>query len=374
MSLPMERRFRLTARLRERCLSRSEGRHSGGFTLVELLVVIAIIGVLVALLLPAVQAAREAARRSKCENNLKQIGLGLATHESNFGRLPPGVAAFGRWSYTPNLPQLKNYEFVYFLHIILPQLEQKSYHDTIGGPQFVTQGNPWESPQPAAFTAVTNVPLSVLLCPSDGQTTGMARANATLRLPKTNYLGFFSGLTTGEATVNESGAQVGVQTPVVPLPRERAAVFGYGIGTRLALITDGTSQTMAVAEYLRGLDEDDARGNFWTNQAGCQFLHATTGPNSSAPDNLVSWHPGFCPPGSPHNRPEMNLPCTPGPGMGQQDYAASRSRHPGGVLTVFVDGHVKFMASSVNSTTVAPFGTWQRLTWIDDGQAIDGSY
>lgn len=345
-----------------------------GFTLVELLVVIAIIGVLVALLLPAVQAAREAARRKKCENNLKQIGLGLANHESTFNALPPGVAAYGRWSYTAHLPQLKNYEFVYFLHKILPQLEQQSYHDSIGGPHFLTAGNPWESPQPAAFNKISAVPLPVFLCPSDGQTSGLVIASSTLKLPKSNYLGFFSGLTTGEATVNEAGTQVGVQQLVVPLPTNRAAVFGYGVGTKYSQIRDGTSTTIAAAEYLKGVSENDNRGNFWTNQAGCQFLQATTGPNSTAPDNMVSWHAGFCPPGSPHNQPHLNLPCAPGPGMGQGDYAAARSRHPGGVLAVFCDGHVQFIANNINSTTVAPYGTWQRLIWIDDGEVVKDGY
>ncbi|MGD9632490.1 MAG: DUF1559 domain-containing protein [Pirellulales bacterium] len=74
-----------------------------GFTLVELLVVIAIIGILVALLLPAIQAAREAARRSQCQNNLKQIGLAILNHENSRRVFPTG--GIGPWPDVENFVQ-----------------------------------------------------------------------------------------------------------------------------------------------------------------------------------------------------------------------------------------------------------------------------
>ncbi len=89
-----------------------------GFTLIELLVVIAIIAVLVALLLPAVQQAREAARRAQCKNNLKQIGLALATYEETARAFPIGCNSTpaNGWGVsfwvglTPNLDMLTVYE------------------------------------------------------------------------------------------------------------------------------------------------------------------------------------------------------------------------------------------------------------------------
>jgi len=96
-------------------------RHA--FTLVELLVVIAIIGTLVGLLLPAVQAAREAARRSQCQNNMKQLGLGVVNFESATRKLPsPGQCDSTGGSST-------TYSIHSIATVILPYIEQTNVYN-----------------------------------------------------------------------------------------------------------------------------------------------------------------------------------------------------------------------------------------------------
>ena len=99
-------------------------RRRAGFTLVELLVVIAIIGILIALLLPAVQAAREAARRTHCNNNLKQFGIALQNYHSSQRTLPAGLIV--------NFDTSKGVSFKGFsangLTTLLPYIEQSGVH------------------------------------------------------------------------------------------------------------------------------------------------------------------------------------------------------------------------------------------------------
>src|SRR5437660_5273997 len=129
-------------------------RRLRGFTLIELLVVLAIIAILIALLLPAVQKVRESAARTRCQNNLKQIGLALHHFHDAYGRLPAPVGFLTGKTYPPGATPLDGDRYNSWIRFILPYVEQ--------GPLSEQMYPLFDDKDPRNGTELT-----LFLCPSD---------------------------------------------------------------------------------------------------------------------------------------------------------------------------------------------------------------
>jgi prepilin-type N-terminal cleavage/methylation domain-containing protein/prepilin-type processing-associated H-X9-DG protein len=305
----------------------STSRISRAFTLIELLVVIAIIGVLVALLLPAVQAAREAARRAQCVNNLKQIGLALHNYESTHQTLPPGYVSSFDATGTDLGPGWG------WASMMLPQIEQATAYSSINFSLNVEV--------PANLTArLVNVPN--FLCPSDRVEPSWPAVDRDI----------LTGAPIREICRVAPSNYVGMNGTSEPGPDGEGVLFR---DSRIAFrdITDGLSQTIAVGErsHLLGVAT-------WSGAVTGALLYDDDGDNIGTADletgpGMILGHAGEgVGPGS--NRSEPN-----------QFYSLRSGR---GVDFLFVDGHVRYLKSTMN------YKTYLGLSTRSGGEVISGDY
>ena len=293
-----------------------------GFTLIELLVVIAIIAVLIALLLPAVQQARESARRTQCNNNMKQLGLAAQNCHDTYGVFPPAGASNNTWNgRVAQAGPYRNLAGSFFFHM-LPFIDQSSLYTSAlaagGGMDNSVNGKP-----------VYWYVIGAYRCPSDrtpGSSTGYgnpAGPDATHAISNygANFLVFGNPVT---------GSQEGT--------------------TRMSNLTDGTSNTVFFGERYA-----------WYAGTPLSCLWANS-------ENR--WSPQICrAPGSSNTTVAGYAPCplfqvTPTYQSANDSTSGGQSPHPSAMIVGMGDGSGRYINANIDSTI------WSRICDPRDGGVV----
>ncbi len=349
------------------------------FTLVELLVVIAIIGVLVALLLPAIQAAREAARRSQCQNNLKQMGLGSLNHESTYGFYPTGGWSFD-WGPDPDRGFGEDQPGGW-MYNLLPFIEQQNLRNLGSGQAYGSPG------RQAALTQLMMTYVAGYRCPTRGRvelpltiwndpvknlgswprplgrTGGLfkgdyaASSGVTLRSDGDTWFNAAPSALNGDYTGAE--AKFAMKIKQVPMdicqkpttgaenltaPACQSGVIFCRSETSTSQIEDGTSNTYLMGEkhinpdeYGGGTSTEDPNLSHFTNQAAyCGY---------EWDNQRRAWNPLIDPPSAQEKyQPRQDTP-------GYKPFDGAHifgSAHPSTFHMVFCDGSVQGIAYDVD--------------------------
>ena len=350
-------------------------RHRSAFTLIELLVVIGIVAILIALILPAVQSAREAARRSRCSNSLRQIGIALNNYHDVFGSFPVGRIMSYDPRYDGGRPPCTAWVTdKSFLVMILPQMDQPVLYNAI---------NQSVSMLGRENSTIRAVAVAAYACPSDPEAGrarhqdisilaayGLTDPDKPLQFVATSYSGCFGSFDV-DALPHLSRCP-----PAGQLSRQADGSIGDAAPIRAASIRDGLSNTIFVAEKavttFQDLDAIDPKlfaiyGSWTEGNWGRTLFTTFYPPNYWKDGSLSAWWAWT---------------------------SGASSLHPGGFNALMGDGSVRFLKETIQSWPLDPLtgypvgayktdegwwanvprpGVWQALGTRSGGEAVDSS-
>lgn len=306
----------------------------GGFTLVELLVVITIIGILIALLLPAVQSAREAARRTQCANNFKQVGLALHNYHASHSCFPSGMQMYSSSTPCSGTPSGSYYGWGWGV-FVLPYLEVGNVYDSI---DFHTGCYVAAGAREAAA-----VRIDAFVCPSDSHGGDWAECCS----------GFHNGPGDTDDLRASSMAGVGDSQDIYCSTYRAIRTDGNGMlfnltAVRFADVRDGTSNTLFVGEITGAMGLHPSQGQSYMAYTWYAWDVQDTAQGINGPGSV------------PGGRSEGIDPVD-GDGGNRHDELFDEvgfsSFHPSGAHFLLVDGSVRFLSENINQVTLESLAT-----------------